>query len=168
MSALLDTVVGSPEPCLWDKVSVEKFASEVAEKLGYKSDKDIGSFVEKLGGRIEYTDWDIALQTGSITVFGPGKFSIFLSPFSGVRRDRFTIAHELGHYMLHSRAGSNPIAVKRAGSGRVEWEANWFAAGFLMPRNEFKEKMAEGYTDAELAEHFGVSQNAVEIRKQNL
>ena len=101
-------------------------------------------------------------------VWGPNHFEISLSPLSGNRRSRFTIAHELAHYVLHSDLGKMPLKVQRDGSGQVEWEANWFAAGFLMPAKEFRTKIAEGWGNAELAEHFDVSEAAVQIRRQSL
>jgi hypothetical protein len=65
----------------------------------------------------------------------PGHFGVsfwpgFDSPalvgfFPGARpdRDRFTLAHELGHLVLHSRRDS----------AAAEWEANRFASAILMP-----------------------------------
>lgn len=157
-----------PRPIGWEKRTVQKFASDAAKKLGYKPGDNIEAVVEKLGGKIEVSDWDSSNDTGAIQVRGKNDFLISLSPLSGHRRSRFTIAHELGHYMLHSQMGKIPIQVRRDGFGRVEWEANWFAAGFLMPEEEFKALRADGWGDAELAEHFGVSIAAVVIRKESL
>ncbi len=163
------TAFQEPQPIGWSRAEVQKFASDAALKLGYKPGDDMEAVVEKkLGGRISVSDWDSSRDTGAIQVEGPKNFLISLSPLSGHRRSRFTIAHEIGHYMLHSQMGRIPIRVKRDGSGQVEWEANWFAAGFLMPEKEFKTKRAEGWGDAELAEHFGVSLAAVTIRKESL
>lgn len=157
-----------PQPIGWTRSKVQQFASKAAKSLGYHPGDDIEAIVQKLGGRIFPTDWDSARETGSITVRGPADFHIYLSPLSGQRRSRFTIAHELGHYMLHSQFGKIPITVRRDGSGPVEWEANWFAAGFLMPEEEFRAKLKAGYGDAMLAEHFGVSMAAVQIRQSTL
>ncbi|MFF3703900.1 ImmA/IrrE family metallo-endopeptidase [Pseudomonas qingdaonensis] len=55
---------------------------------------------------------------------------------SGRGRDRFTAAHELGHYLMHRNAA---IKFHRAENGRLpayldsEWQANRFAGGLLMP-----------------------------------
>lgn len=157
------------KPCEWSKRQVQDFASDAAEKLGYKPADDLLSIVKRLGGEVEVADWESVGSTGSITVHGKGKFTISLSPISGDRRDRFTIAHELGHYILHSQMGAvSPMTVNRAGTGRVEWEANWFAAGFLMPEKEFRQKWEAWKSEARLAVHFDVSEAAVEIRKRCL
>ena len=76
-------------------------------------------------------------HSGAIYVHGRGDFDIVLPQFTSPLRDRFTIGHELGHYFLHSRQGERPLVAYRQGSGRLEWEANWFAAGLLMPKDEF-------------------------------
>ena len=155
-------------PCNWSRTDVQRLASTAAKELGFSPGDNIEQLIERLGGRVTKSDWESARETGSITVRGPNDFEISLSPMSGDRRSRFTIAHELGHYVLHAYAGKKPLKVQRDGSGPVEWEANWFAAGFLMPEHVFRAKINEGFGDAELAEHFGVSKEAVQIRRQSL
>jgi hypothetical protein len=65
-------------------------------------------------------------------------------------RYRFTIAHEIGHWVLHRHLFSNElnaVAALRETTGdyllrqktpdaRLEWQANYFAACILMPRIE--------------------------------
>ena len=54
----------------------------------------------------------------------------------GVGRDRFTIAHELGHYLLHNEPGL-ARTLKPKGSLPAyrcsEWQANSFAGALLIP-----------------------------------
>ncbi len=54
-------------------------------------------------------------------------------------RQRFTIAHELGHLQLHTkeldREGREVIISRKYDSGRLEVEANAFAAALLMPKS---------------------------------
>jgi Zn-dependent peptidase ImmA (M78 family) len=84
-------------------------------------------------------------------------------------RDNFTIAHELGHYILHSDFGKKPAVFKRCGSDRLECEANWFAGAFLMPEEEFKKVFLENNMSVLLtAAYFDVSEKAVKIRKDKL
>ena len=160
--------LSEPTPCNWSRADVQRFASKAAKELGFSPGDDIEELIERLGGRVTKSDWESARDTGSITVHGPRDFQISLSPLSGERRSRFTIAHELAHYVLHAGAGKKALFVRRDGSGPVEWEANWFAAGFLMPEEDFCAKVREGFGDAELAEHFGVSEEAVQIRRKSL
>lgn len=154
-------------PCGMSKVDVQQLAEKVAKAVAYTPNGDLNQVVKKLGGEIIVEDsFEDLTQSGSIRVKGPSSFVIYLASFTGHLRDRFTIAHELGHYVLHSRFGQTPIWVARGGSGRTEWEANWFAAGFLMPETEFRN--LEQRPDFEIAQHFGVSEQAVSVRRQSL
>lgn len=98
-------------------------------------------------------------------------------------RQRFTIAHELGHMLLHGKQQdmfidrSHAVVFRRAGksdqSERREIEANGFAAEILMPRDFLladweNEKNIDGF-DAEaliakLARRYQVSSQAMTIR----
>lgn len=103
------------------------------------------------------------------------------------KRQRFTKAHELGHFMLH-RGGNLFIdkdfkTMYRPSTGVPssewqEWEANEFAACILMPEHLVKEEMKKiqiDYVDEsdsswieQLAEKFDVSVSAMSIRISRL
>lgn len=105
-------------------------------------------------------------------------------------RQRFTIAHEIGHLMLHSfedlhydRKGSGGIfrrsAESATGENRDEVEANCFAAELLMPEELVYDKLEnseisdifERNVDAairEMAKDLGVSPHALTIRMAQL
>lgn len=154
----------------WTQAEIEEIGTLVADKLAYQRGDDLEPLVKRLGGRIEFqqlADW--VGDVDEIEVRGPSDFTIYLSHFSGPLRDRFTVAHELGHYFLHSSMGEQPVRVRRHGRNRVESEANWFAAGFLMPKLEFAEQAAKCQNNAEhLAAIFRVSTQAAEVRLQSL
>ena len=79
-------------------------------------------------------------------------------------RDNFTIAHELGHLFLHKTEESKEF--HRSGEPKTEEvEANIFAAEFLMPEDEFKNKAKEfNNSERMLASYFGVSPAAALVR----
>lgn len=97
-------------------------------------------------------------------------------------RQRFTIAHELGHYRLHGpqtfvdrqfvfRRGQKSAA----GIDREEIQANMFAAELLMPRDWLAQEFEDGGLDVgddealnDLARRYGVSQSAMLYRLINL
>lgn len=170
---VLDTGPLSPEPSLIRKREIYALGARIASQVGYGPNGDIESAVCKAGGRIEYRDPCYFYQDGkgSIYIKKLRDFVIYVSMFTSLSRDRFTIAHELGHYVLHyfipfKDAQKYPTMVcERAGKGRVEWEANWFASGFLMPQCEFKKALDEEDGDVFfVAERFGVSSRAAEFR----
>lgn len=99
-------------------------------------------------------------------------------------RRHFTIAHELGHWALHSEDSGvfiDEFTVHYRGDGSSdqydprESEANAFAAAFLMPARMLREDLGEQRIDASdddqlrsLADRYGVSLQALTIRLTNL
>ncbi len=93
-------------------------------------------------------------------------------------RQRFTLAHELGHYMLHRHLVGDGLDDDRAYRStevgkyhntligpREETEANRFAANLLMPREAIKREWAkDGMTVHQMAQMFGVSEHSMSIR----
>ncbi|MEH2508588.1 Zn-dependent peptidase ImmA (M78 family) [Bradyrhizobium sp. AZCC 1578] len=163
----------APIECGLSKAAVDSVAASVAEHLNYKPGQDLEPVVERLGGKIRIQDvLDFNRQSsGSIRIEAQGNFQIFLASHTGPTRDRFTIAHELGHYFLHyiypNQLGRHveKLEAQRYGTGRVEWEANWFAAGFLMSATLFREQFEQLHGSTPLlADKFGVSNEAAQIR----
>ncbi len=132
------------------------------------------NLVERLGGTIRLVEdpTEQEIDGGSLIIDGKKKFTIFLSPFTTPLRDNFTIAHELGHYVLHYLLIPNsksPLCFTRYGSGPIEWQANRFAASLLMPQSIFTEAYGKYRGNISLLSgYFDVSSKAVEIRVQSL
>lgn len=87
------------------------------------------SFEGALMRRSDSTEWGI----------------FFNSSLSSNGRKNFTLAHELGHYLLHrSRSGDDILCQKSdmwawdSAYGIMEAEANQFASFLLMPRDDFE------------------------------
>lgn len=165
------------EPVLLSKKSVNQIAGTVAKNLEYRSAKDIDDIVKNLGGRIIVKDTltEDPEASGSLFVDSENSFTIYLPAHIGPLRNRFTIAHELGHYILHYLWPKNvmkremvPLRALRKGTERVEWEANWFASGFLMPEEDFRREFHKNPSIDALAELFQVSRTAAEIRAKSL
>jgi Zn-dependent peptidase ImmA (M78 family) len=164
------------------KAKVHTFAEDVARRLKFKHSDAIEPLVARLGGRIEYKTADLSTDKlpESIIVRALSDFTIFLPSITSVVRDRFTIAHELGHLFLHyplaTTADKNAVMVATRWVNendealqRAEWEANWFAAAFLMPSTDFEHAYKINNRSIEItAAQFGVSPKAAEIRAQSL
>ncbi|MCG3657930.1 ImmA/IrrE family metallo-endopeptidase [Aliarcobacter butzleri] len=71
-------------------------------------------------------------------------------------RKLFSIAHEIGHWMLHSKDKRRP---RNTSNNNIdeEQEANAFAAELLMPYDEVRNLIMLGYNIENLANHFNVS-----------
>lgn len=87
---------------------------------------------------------------------------VYKAAVRGDGRARFTIAHELGHFVLHNNIPMQrkPHAAKIASYKLGEPQANQFAAEFLMPRKFIK----RGATRAGLMAAHGVSETAASNR----
>jgi len=96
-------------------------------------------------------------------------------------RQRFTIAHEFGHYYLHNATAQAFVdqseqvflrdAVSACGTHTQEIQANWFAAELLMPKDyllkKFENKKIDLYDDYQLrllASELKVSVQALVVR----
>lgn len=93
-------------------------------------------------------------------------------------RLRFTVAHELGHFLKHKHWHSEDITDSDIPSaiyynktnkiGGEEWEANLFAAQLLMPATEIFKLKKQKATLEEMAKTFEVSKVAIKIRLEAL
>lgn len=99
---------------------------------------------------------------------------ITVNALHGLRRQRFTIAHEIAHYVLHRDLigdGIEDNALYRSTQpGPIERQANLYAADILMPWRLVKEVFATGKarTADELADLFKVSPAVAAIRMEEL
>lgn len=176
------------------KTAAELLAHTEAQ-LGFSvtSPVDVDLIAEVLGISVET---DVSLEqrdiVGEICFVGDVP-TIRINPLQnnyGPRR-RFTLAHEIGHYCLHSSTSRRGFTDSRKTMSRTEsyWdsfesEANSFAAQLLMPKslilsdgqqiiNQYKElNGAKGMPVPvfieKMADKFSVSSKAMEYRLKNL
>lgn len=85
-------------------------------------------------------------------------------------RNRFTVAHELGHVLLgHVDKGNPKHRDTTFGNyNPVERAANAFAAELVMPEQKVRELFGGASSVRQLSEAFGVSNAAMSFRLQNL
>ncbi|PZE86604.1 uncharacterized protein DUF955 [Curtobacterium sp. PhB142] len=149
---------------------IRQYAERIAQVhnvVNEDGSTDVLRLVGELGGRVTYNEDD---REGLI-VTGPGNFEIRLSPFTSSWRDKFTMAHELGHYFLHYRLPGLDAEERFARGARNhrETQANVFAASLLMPRDTFVEAWTElGGSERRLADRFGVSPAAARVQAEVL
>jgi Zn-dependent peptidase ImmA (M78 family) len=100
----------------------------------------------------------------------PAKREVWLNATESPERRRFTLAHELGHWVCQVLEGRGAPVMCRAdevgvGEGRaLEREANVFAAELLMPEELVRGEFSAGRG---LADRFGVSGEAMHWRLYN-
>ncbi len=156
--------------CNLPREEIEAYATKVSRHFGLQPGTSLEPLVKRLGGKIEYRRLhDLSPDGGTIRVQGRNDFVIHLPQHTSAQRDRFTVAHELGHYFLHANQGERPGKATRSGvSERAEWEANWFAAALLMPAEEFQAALEGGSELWRIAADFNVSEAAAKVRADSL
>jgi Zn-dependent peptidase ImmA (M78 family) len=102
---------------------------------------------------------------------------IYVSAHDHINRQRFTIAHEVGHLIERAAKGNAEVPgsfvdyrddVSSQGSSPAEMYANGFAAALLMPAGRVRE-LWDQYRDVDsLARQFKVSTEAMRHRLRNL
>lgn len=100
---------------------------------------------------------------------GESGYAIYINADHPEKRKRFTLAHEIAHFILHKESIGDGIAddaLYRSGlSSAQEAMANKLAADILMPLNLVSQKLREGVDSVEkLASLFNVSPSAMAIR----
>ncbi|WP_198152587.1 ImmA/IrrE family metallo-endopeptidase [Tsuneonella dongtanensis] len=116
--------------------------------------------------------------SGEITRAPDGTYTIRVNRHDPKRRQRFTVAHELAHFLLHRDQIGNGIQddklYRSSLSDRREQEANRLAADILMPPhlidaalNDAIEKDV-GDRLAHLANELNVSEPAMSVRLETL
>jgi hypothetical protein len=164
-----------PIPSRVTKARIWAFAEQQRARTKLTDGFQLPELIARNGGRIEYIDFFDDDQVDAIIVEPDGSFAIRLSSHTGVLRDNFTIAHELGHKLIHwpkvkdRHPNRGMKATRRVDESdqdlvRCEWEANWFASAFLMPNLEF----VDAYKNGIASEKFGVTDAAVEVRAKTL
>ena len=135
---------------------------------------DIAGIATALGISVNYErlDGDVS----GVLLLENGVARVAINDAHHRHRQRFTLAHEIGHVLLHAR-GDRVFVDRRffrnewssSGELREEIEANAFAASLLMPR-AFLEQCVEAdgsITDVDvfrLATRFEVSEQAMTLR----
>ena len=112
--------------------------------------------------------------SGFIERITPQEWAIHVNKWENPLRQKFTIAHELAHFILHQnilQSGSHydSILYRDENTSPTEREANSFASNLLMPEDKFEQYISEGINTIEkLADKFQLSISAVRYRAYKL
>ncbi len=151
------------------KEIVDKYLSEYPVKLGSLA-REIGVSGIKVSSMRTGVSGQITNKNG--------RYIIRVNRNEARERQRFTIAHELAHYLLHRHVidslpdGITDNVLYRSGAPeRIEYEANRLAAELVMPMELIEKKLSRDFsgvvtevTIESLAASFEVSKAAMEIR----
>lgn len=148
---------------------------KVLEQFTTEAPVKVGALADALGLRV-------VVATLPMNISGlikpdeerPGKFVIKVNRFESKERQRFTIAHEIAHFLLHRdliQSGVVDSVLYRSKlSSRAESEANKLAADIIMPSRLVYPASRELNFESDdqkvayLAQKFDVSRQAMSIR----
>lgn len=153
-------------------VDIERLARKWAHVMKQPLDGGISGMLVPLPAAVDGRQWAVVVNDSHSDV-----------------RQRFTIAHELGHLLLHGYTAAHADRTFKVrlrdshsseGSVAEEIEANRFAAELLMPTELLRRKLLNHTMEyapenqsgdrelAKLAQEFNVSKQALQIRLSSL
>jgi Zn-dependent peptidase ImmA (M78 family) len=161
-------------------------ARALVERLGVKAPPvPVEKLAKALGVKVEFNPFDDELS--GMAFLRDGKPVIGVNANHHPNRQRFTIAHELGHIVLHGKRLEAAILVDKSrnfiprdpisaeGTDPVEIQANAFAAELLMPAKFVRQILSESARDLHddeylisLAKRFRVSLTAFQHRLESM
>lgn len=171
--------------------AIKNALSVLEPKIDNKFPRNIVAVCEKLGIKVSETK-DFPSNVSGLIYKKDHSYCILINSNQSAGRKSFTIAHELGHYMLHKEkleqeneiiSGAKGIDIESPTSSiarqditsdtsqeyrKLETEANKFAAELLMPSDVFLTKCIELNSIDDVANFFGVSISAATIRADRL
>lgn len=111
------------------------------------------------------------LYVGELYRMG-GRWIISINKGNHINPQRFTLAHELAHYVLHRskcESFSGTLFFRGASVNSFEYAANEFASKLLMPEDKVREVVRSGIIKLkDLAEYFGVPISVVRYRVERV
>lgn len=161
---------------------IRSLAEQLLEAHGIESAPvKVAELATALGVRVQYEPTENELSGFLLRDLSRQKAIIGVNNGHSSNRQRFTIAHELGHYLLHEQEKLHvdrgyQIQLRHGNSSKgeseEEKEANLFAAELLMPACFIQQDLAEvkgldlenDAMIADLATKYGVSTQAMTFR----
>jgi Zn-dependent peptidase ImmA (M78 family) len=160
-------------------------ARQLLARIGIQSaPTPVEKVAKALGAQVRFSPFDDELA--GMVYIKDGVPIIGVNSLHHPNRQRFTIAHELGHLELHREMITSTVHVDKnfpvlmrdpksaTGTELLEIQANQFAAELLMPRKLIDQVLAGKKFDIddegpieELAKKFRVSKQALEYRIRN-
>ncbi|UUX50451.1 ImmA/IrrE family metallo-endopeptidase [Nisaea acidiphila] len=178
----VDRAYHRPIPVRVTKAGLQRDTLAFVRKQRLEAGFAIEPLVNRLGGRIKYGElYGPSQSSESLRVHGIEDFTIYVATNTSPVRDRFTIARELAHYLLHypmvldahgedsGMFATRSVKRHETDQVRADWESTWFANALLMPEPDFKEQWDVAERNLyRLASYFAVPKSAVEVRANSL
>ena len=175
----LEELTGTKSVFKFDEITAtdpKKAAKEVREKCRIENDKpiyDLSSLIEEAGIKLYLYDFKFQKTFGLSVNKEDGGPAIIVNNNEAISVERklFTIAHELGHLILHKSSFNGEFAEENK---TEEAQADMFAGELLMPEEAFFKQWEAhkgiSWIDAvlQIKQYFGVSYQTVLYRLNDL
>lgn len=160
---------------------IDKRSTELLQKLSlFRAPVDVEAVARHLGAELVFDELED--DVSGLLLREHGTSTIAVNKLHHPNRQRFTLAHECGHLLLHADKGDRlwldralffRDSSSSAGDQLSEIEANQFAAGLLMPEELVLKAIGRGQAISEfdvvrLAMRFEVSERAMTFRLVSL
>lgn len=140
----------------------EQYAQDIISSFNLTPPIDLSKICKKLDINVNY---EILGSMEALLIVSPGKRNIIIDNSRNIYRlrERFTIAHEIGHYIIpwHENLQQCDKIVDFKSEDTVECEANDFASELLVPKcnllEDIKDKKVTLSLIKDLAEKYDVS-----------
>jgi len=142
----------------------------IVNKLQFRDGEsiDIESLIGHFGIKLEFRPMESQVS-GMLKKEGE-HWIITINALHGIKRQRFTMAHEFAHFILHREKQSkfeDIVFFRSSTKDSIEYAANRFAADILMPTEEIK-LLKETKGIEELAEIYNVSTLAMDYKLKTI
>ena len=126
---------------MWSQADIETEANKLLKQFEIDEPPvDVERIADSLGIEVNYESLDA--DVSGVMLLEKGKKSVAINSNHHSNRQRFTLAHEIAHLMLHTSSNEERIFIDKrffrndassTGAVREEIDANTFAAYLLMP-----------------------------------
>lgn len=159
-----------------DYKKIEELAEQEFVKLGGTIPVDPVRAARTYGLEIFVVEMEkmVSASPSGILAEHDGRWVVYINNSDSINRQRFTVAHELGHFLLHK--GKQFVDEFSAGETfyrdgedtHEEKEANYFAACFLMPEKLVEQVWQISKDPKDAANKFKVSEVSMTYRLRKL
>lgn len=144
--------------------SIHQFARQVDEKSGIRNIFDLKTILAPMGASIVEEADIYNTSKPFIDIQKNKQFNITLPQGGNKELQRLLLSQALGHYILHSKSGSEPCYVSSISNSSASQEGFWFALSLLMPDEHFLKLVVDNYEISTLSKLFRVPEFAIQAK----
>lgn len=148
-------------------LDIYNIGQSLDKKLNLKCALYLTPYLEKLGAKIEKNDNifstnnHLLVNQDYMRIYHEKECSILIPSTQDLYFERILLAQSLGHFILHSKAGTRPCKIHRFYDSPTSVEGFWFALGLLTDIDYVIEVLNKGFSIPEVSKLFLIPEFAV-------